>query len=118
MRDAARHQASQALLSLADLTPSAAAATDTRAVIPLEWFRWLPPHARSLLDAAETGPPAPPVGALVLNQGKPPRIAGLDQQPEPQRVTIEREVGEQLAVVDQLRVGEHTLRTGWLFVAG
>src|SRR5689334_14505013 len=103
MRDEARHQASQALLTLADLTPSAAAATDTRGTIPLEWFRWLPLSAQSLLDAAETGPPAPP-SRKGLPQQRPAMVAGLDQHPDPHRVTIEREVGEQLAVVDQLRV--------------
>jgi hypothetical protein len=124
MRDEARHQASQALLTLADLTPAAAAATDARGVIPLEWFRWLPFSARSLLDAAESGPPAR-VPSLGLNSitlkpliGNRMLVPGLEKVSEAPSVTIERDVGEQLAVVDQLRVGEHTLRTGWLFVAG
>jgi len=115
MRDEARHEASQALLTLADLTPSATAATDARGVIPLEWFRWLPLSAQSLLVAEETGPPAP------LPTGLAPQrafVEGLDQRTERPRVTIERDLGEQLAVIDQLRVGEHTLRVGWLFVAG
>src|SRR3954453_16578097 len=104
MRDEARHQASQALLTLADLTPAAAAASDARGAIPLERFRWLPLNARSLLGASASGPPAPALPSV--HRADLPRIEGLDQRPEPGRVLIERAVGEQLAVIDQLRVGE------------
>ena len=110
MRDEARQQASQALLTLADLTPSAAPAASNRGTIPLDWFRWLPLRSVALFSSPEHGP--------VVQAG---RIAGrqvFEEQLGPAPGTIDRDLGDRLSSIDQLRAGERTLRVGWLFVAG
>ena len=79
---------------LADLAP----ANETRQrglTIPTDWFRWLPASAVSL---------------FTLSLGAPPSAESV--------VDIDRTFGEQLASVDRIRPQQHSLRLGWLFVAG
>ena len=84
------------LACLADLAPVADAPPSGR-VVPLEWFRWLPLAATTLIgpeyDDLQTG------GAVV------PTTA------------IDRGLGERLAAIDRLR-GAGSVRAGWLWVAG
>jgi hypothetical protein len=93
------------LQALADLAPS----TEQRAsglAVPTEWFRWLPVDSVRLFA---------PGAYLPIGQ----RFAGLSQQPPAERgVTIDRQFGERLAAVDQIRAEQRSLRLGWLFVAG
>ena len=79
--------------SLADLAP----ANETRQrglTIPTDWFRWLPANAVSL---------------FMLPPGSPSAETLVD---------IDRTFGERLASVDRIRPQQHSLRLGWLFVAG
>lgn len=92
MTDSSARQARRVLQALADLAPS----EDQRRVanvIPLEWFRWLPAR-----------------GAMCFRP-----MAVTD---ETVGVPIDRDLGERLAAIDQVRLGAHVLRVGFLFVAG
>ncbi len=60
-------------------------------VIPLKWFRWLPALAVGLFQ---------------------------DRPPEEVHVRLERDTAQRLAAVDQVRLGQRSLRVGWLFLAG
>ena len=94
MADASRERVSTVLRVLADLAP----ANETRQrglTIPTDWFRWLPASAVSL---------------FTLSLGAPPSAESV--------VDIDRTFGEQLASVDRIRPQQHSLRLGWLFVAG
>ena len=66
--------------------------------IPLDWFRWLPAKASSLIQ---------------------PRIFPQESAAEilKEPVIIDRKLGAELAAVHQVRGGS-SLRLGWLFVAG
>jgi len=91
--------ASAVLEVLADLSPSARSRPSALAV-PRDWFRWLPASGVRLFQPA-------------IGRYPDPRTR------EARSVTIERATAERLAALDRVRPGEqHSLRAGWLFVAG
>ena len=98
-------QASAVLGALADLSP-AAEQRNSSLVIPIEWFRWLP--LMSLRLFLPHGPTDPDLVE---------RLQALNT-PEMRAFPIDRDFGERLAAIDQLRAGQRSLRAGWLFVAG
>ena len=84
---------------LADLSPSAQQRSASL-TIPLPWFRWLP--ARGVRLFLPT-----------------PSLAGAGRASPEIGVRLDRHIGEELAAVDRIRPGDqHSLRAGWLFVAG
>lgn len=99
-------RAKAVLHTLADLSPSAEQRATAHAV-PLEWFRWLPADAVRLFSPETVRVYPPSIFPAVL----PP---GSDERSVP----VDRQFGERLAAVDQLRPGQRSLRAGWLFVAG
>jgi len=103
MATAPDQQARQALLTLADLSPSAADDDDVKGSIPLEWFRWMPASSVSLFAWMQSS-------ELHMRDLASPAIA--------HRVRIDPELGDRLAAVDQIRADQRSLRVGWLFVAG
>jgi AAA domain len=97
--------------ALADLAPS----TEQHApglAIPTDWFRWLPVESVGLFMS---GPHVPTDGTGF--RGVAQRYLASDQN-EFRLVSIERDFGERLAAVDQIRAEQRSLRVGWLFVAG
>jgi hypothetical protein len=97
------------LNALADLAPSTEQ-RPTGLAVPTEWFRWLPIGALRLFA---------PHSQLDADG----RATTVDQlfaanAPETLSLPIDREFGERLAAVEQLRAGQRSLRAGWLFVAG
>lgn len=86
--DAAR--AAAVVQALAALSPSSEP-RPTSLTIPLKWFRWLPAFAVGLFNE--------PLAHDLL-------------------VELDPEYGERLAAVDQIRLGQRSIRVGWLFVAG
>lgn len=103
--------ARRALLTLADLTPSAAA-TRAPTAIPVEWFRWLPVNAfRLFLPTWDTSKLAAAQRMFVTEDELEGALAHLP-------VPVEAKFGERLAAIDQVRTEGHSVRVGWLFVAG
>lgn len=98
-------QAVNVLGLLADLSPSAQQRAAGLAV-PTDWFRWLPASGVALFR-----PTAPALReSLIIDR------QGSDVTP---RAFLDRGIGERLAAVDRIRPGaKHSLRAGWLFVAG
>lgn len=86
-------QAAAILRAMADLSPSGEQKADAF-TIPLEWFRWLPLTAANLFYRIVDDPAY---------------MGGVE---------IDWRYGERLAAVDQIRPLQHSLRAGWLFVAG
>ena len=112
MDHSASGRASAVLRVLADLAPS----TEVRAqglVVPTEWFRWLP------IDAVRVFRPGPsiPTGESWV-QGATNRWLANPTAADDKEVSIDRQFGERLAAVDQIRAAQRSLRVGWLFVAG
>ena len=107
MHDDAPSQVRRALLALSSLATSREGAT-LPGTIPLDWFRWLPVSGvRILTRLHPTGPRLTPVF---------PSAEGLGTPAAP--LPIDRDYGERLQAVDQLRPTRRNLRVGWLFVAG
>ena len=94
------------LRALADLT-SAAEPPGASNAIPIDWFRWLPANSVRLFSGGAGG------DGTAGNA-----IRGLSETPEAMAVQIDRKFAERLAAVDQIRPNQHSLRAGWLFVAG
>src|SRR5689334_3331144 len=93
----------QAIIAfLGDVGPEHQGATKGN-TIPLEWFRWLSADAVQLFYEPLTDAD----GNVV------PASAGTQRS-----AVVDREYGERLAALDQLRTTHRTLRAGWLFVAG
>jgi hypothetical protein len=99
-------RAAEVLQVLADLAPSGEAQPAAQ-VIPLDWFQWLPTSAVSLFSGS------PGTGSFGGDL-----MRGLAVAPDDVAVQVERKFGERLAAIDQIRANEHSLRVGWLFVAG
>lgn len=105
-------RARRVLRALADLSPSAEQQASSL-TIPTEWFRWLTAEAVNLFlpGPYHEGRPASAREALKRFAEAPPdetiRVATLDRQ-----------FGERLAAVDQIRPGQRSIRAGWLFLAG
>jgi hypothetical protein len=102
-------RARAALGVLADLTPSAERRAAAAESVPLEWFRWLD-TGFELLTAFTFADPG----------SRGPSLAELMRQadvPAP-RVPVDKQFGERLAAVQQVREGRHAIRVGWLWVAG
>lgn len=105
MTDGPASQVQKILGVLADVSPSAQQRA-TGLTVPLDWFRWLPARGVALFRPT----PVALRRSLVIDQ------QGADVTP---RVRLDRGAGERLAAVDQVRPGaRHSLRAGWLFVAG
>lgn len=108
--------------TLADLATSADA-SDTGLVVPLDWFRWLPIRAAEVLapNARSVAPREYPDGIRSAMRGYDPQAASdgevIDEGSVPY-AAIDRKFAERLAAVDQVRLGQRSLRIGWLFVAG
>jgi hypothetical protein len=107
-------RAEAALDALSDLAPTGGRRTDISSV-PTDWFRWLDTGLHLF-----TGPVmSDPVSSL-----QNPAVAFLKEavlkEPAPMHplITLDREYGERLAAVQQLREGRHSVRVGWLWVAG
>jgi hypothetical protein len=105
-------RARRALSALADLTPSSTKRDDATSV-PLDWFRWLDTGV-AMLDTrpfVDHGPGGPTVLARFA--------AANDSSDMPiPTITLDKEFGERLAAIQQLRSGASALRIGWLWVAG
>ncbi|HEV2766293.1 MAG TPA: AAA domain-containing protein [Acidimicrobiales bacterium] len=91
--------AREVLLALADLTPSAELRS-TGLTVPTEWFRWLP------------------LRSVMLFAHGDPDLAGTWQHEAVRMAVVDRQFGERLAAVDQVRPERRSLRVGWLFLAG
>lgn len=97
---------------LAELDRSAPQPEDGRLAVPVDWFRWLPLNALSLLAA-----PLYPLTSTAAAHGRR-RISIGGTEVDERRFGIERSVAEQLAAVDALRPWQSSLRVGWLFFSG
>jgi hypothetical protein len=86
--------AGRVLEALADLAPEGEARRPSLAV-PTDWFRWLSAESVRLF---------------------PPPILGSGHQDN--HAIVDSAFGNRLAAVDQVRIGQRSLRAGWLFVAG
>ncbi len=100
------------LEALADLAPTTEQRTPGLAV-PTEWFRWLPVNSVRLF---EPGAYVPTGESWV--EGVAKRFVDASSPAERWNVPIDRQFGERLAAVDQIRAERRSLRVGWLFVAG
>jgi len=111
MDHSAPARASAVLRALADLAPSTEARA-TGLAVPTEWFRWLPVDAVRLFHPGADLPTGESwvegVAQRYLAQNVATQVA----------VSIDRQLGERLAAVDQIRAQQRSLRVGWLFVAG
>ncbi|MDY7105350.1 MAG: AAA domain-containing protein [Actinomycetota bacterium] len=108
----ASERASRVLRALADLSPSSVQRASAL-TIPTEWFRWL--SAKSV-DLFIPGP---------YYEGRPGSVREAVSQftePAPDQTirvaALDRQFGERLAAVDQIRPGQRSIRVGWLFLAG
>ena len=105
-------RASAVLRALADLAPSTEAHTPGLAV-PTDWFQWLPIGAVRLFHP---GAYVPRAETWVEEMAK--KLASNEKEHRAVTITIDRQFGERLAAVDQIRAERRSLRVGWLFVAG
>ncbi|HEX3424812.1 MAG TPA: AAA domain-containing protein [Acidimicrobiales bacterium] len=113
MAEGPQPTAEAVLAVLAALSPAAEAQSGKR-TIPLDWFRWLPADAvRAFVTLM--GHPVHPVRPQNFLEA----LATTNTNTaEIQMVPIDRKFAERLAAVDQIRVGQRSLRIGWLFIAG
>jgi hypothetical protein len=109
--------ASEVLRALAALSPAASEQRSIGWNVPLDWFRWLPVSTVRLFAP---GPVLRQDSAGIhyerLDPGIP--LKTLGNVPSNQIAFIDHTFGERLAAVQQIRLGSHALRLGWLFVAG
>jgi hypothetical protein len=76
--------------------------------ISLDWFRWLSVDAvRQFYE---------PFGEAITQSPMDPQVGTVSAAER--FAVIDRELGERLAALDQMRTSHRTLRAGWLFVAG
>lgn len=107
-------RAEAALAALSDLTPTGGRRTDTSSV-PTEWFRWLDTGFNLFDDRFKDDPceHRPSTAAAVLKE-----VILKEEVPMNPSLTLDRTYGERLAAVQQIRQGRHSVRVGWLWVAG
>lgn len=99
---------------LADVSPSGQSRSSALTV-PLDWFQWLPALSVRLFRQAQARQPEG-LGTGRWGDEARARVVGSIEAP---MVNLDRGLGERLAAIDAIRPGEqHSLRVGWLFVAG
>jgi hypothetical protein len=113
-------QTAAVLNVLADLSPSAQQEAGGLAV-PTAWFHWMNISAVGMfvpraIPASDIRPNGR-FGGAAWPPIRDPKLV-REMAATPIAAQIERDIGERLASVDQIRTGHHALRVGWLFVAG
>jgi AAA domain len=101
MSEAGAEQARQALLALADLSPSAEQSAGGLTV-PTDWFRWLSARSVRIFD----------------NPAWARQAAAHEVTYLPYAGDVDQRFADRLAAVDRLRGEGTTLQIGWLWVAG
>ena len=105
-----RERAAAVLRALADLAPAGRAEpSGAELVVPTDPFSWLSPHSVFLFQPGHA--PSDEQNVVGATQRF---LASHDAG----GVFVDRQLGDRLAKIDQVRSEQRSLRLGWLFVAG